>query len=109
MAVREDILNYIKDQLSEFGELEFKKMFGGIGIFKEGLMFAMIADDTFKLKVDDSNKPDFEAKGIKPVQLKTKNKGMPYWEVPVDVLEDQSELTKWALKSYMIAVNAKKK
>jgi len=108
MAVKEEFLNYIKDQLSELGEIETKKMFGGIGFFKQGFMFAMIGGDTFKLKVDESNKMDFEAKGMKPHHSTSKKKGMPYWEVPVDVLEDKSVLTQWAKNSYNIAAKNKK-
>ncbi len=108
MAVNKDFLNFVIDQLSEFGEVETKNMFGGVGIFKEGLMFAKIGGDVFRLKVDDTNKADFEAKGMKPYYSEKKKKGMPYWEVPQDVLEDKSELAAWATKAFNVAQNAKK-
>ncbi len=103
MAVNQDFAAYIKDQLSEFGEVEFKNMFGGIGIFKDGLMFAKIGGDKFRLKVDDSNKKQFEEKGMKAYFSEKKKKGMPYWEVPLEVLEDRTELAKWAKQSFEIA------
>ena len=109
MAIKDDYLNYVTDQLSEFGEFEIKRMFGGVGLFKEGLMFGMFGGDTFRLKVDSSNQADFEAKGMKPFYSEKKKKGMPYWEVPIDVLEDKSELADWAAKSYQAALNSKKK
>lgn len=108
MAVNKDFLNFVIDQLSEFGEVETKNMFGGVGIFKEGLMFAKIGGDVFRLKVDDTNKADFEAKGMKPFYSEKKKKGMPYWEVPQDVLEDKSELAAWATKAFNVAQNTKK-
>ena len=108
MAVSESYLAYITDQLSEFGDFQSKKMFGGIGFFREGKMFAMIGGDTFRLKVDESNQADFEAKGMKPYESKTKKKGMPYWEVPADVIEDRTALKKWASKAYEIALKGKK-
>ncbi len=109
MAVNEGYLNYIEDQLSEFGKVEIKKMFGGIGLFHQGLMFGKIGGDTFRLKVDESNQKDYEEKGMKPFYSENKKKGMPYWEVPADVLEDKALLAKWAMKSYQAAVNAAKK
>ena len=108
MAVDDSFLELVTDQLSAFGEVETKKMFGGVGIFKEGTMFAMIGGNSFRLRVDDTNKPDFEAKGMKPFESKSKKKGMPYWEVPADVLEDKKVLKKWAKKAYDAAVNGKK-
>jgi len=55
-------------------------------------MFGKIGGDTFRLKVDESNEQHFENKGMKPYHSEKKKKGMPYWEVPQDVLEDRTEL-----------------
>jgi len=108
MPVDENYLSYIKDQLSEFGKYETKKMFGGIGFFKDRSMFGMIGDNVFRLKVDESNQTDFESKGMKPYHSDTKKKGMPYWEVPADVLDNKKELAEWALKSYQAALKKRK-
>lgn len=108
MAVSEDFLNYIIDQLSEFGPVDTKRMFGGVGIFKEGLMFAKIGGDTFRLKVDETNKKQFEDRGMKPFVAPNKKKGMPYWEVPLKVLEDKSTLAEWATTSFSIAIKLSK-
>ncbi|MEQ8552798.1 MAG: TfoX/Sxy family protein [Cyclobacteriaceae bacterium] len=96
----------MKDQLSGIGEFETKKMFGGHGFFKEGLMFGMLGSGTFRLKVNESNEQDYIDKGMKPYYSDKKKKGMPYWEVPADVLENRTELSKWALKSVSIAIKS---
>lgn len=108
MAVNEDYLNYIIDQLSEFGTVDIKRMFGGIGLFHQGLMFGKIGGETFRLKVDQHNQKDYEDKGMKPYYSEKKKKGMPYWEVPVDILEDKDALASWATKSYEAALRSKK-
>ncbi len=109
MAVNESFLQHVTDQLSEFGDFDVKKMFGGIGFFKEGTMFAMIGGDTFRFRVDEITQPDYEVRGMKPFMSKSKKKGMPYWEVPADVLDDKKELKKWADKAYQAALRNKKK
>ena len=106
MAVNEDYLQYTQDQLAEFGEFEMKRMFGGVGLFKDGLMFGKIGGDVFRLKVDETNQQDYEEKGMKPYYSEKKKKGMPYWEVPQDVLDDRTELSKWAGKSFQVAKRA---
>lgn len=108
MAVNEDLLIYIQDQLSDFGEVETKKMFGGIGFFKDGIMFAMIGYNAFRMRVDAINQVDFESRGMKPFQSNSKKKGMPYWEVPTEVIEDRAELAKWAQKALYATVRGKK-
>lgn len=108
MAVSEEYLKYVTNQLSEFGEVEIKRMFGGIGLFHQGLMFGKIGGDTFRLKVDEFNQKDYEDHGMKPFHSEKKKKGMPYWEVPADVLDDKNILKTWAIKSYETALRAKK-
>ncbi len=108
MAVSEAYLKLVLDQLSEFGTVEIKHMFGGVGLFHQGLMFGEIGGDTFRLKVDEHNKKEYEEKGMKPFHSEKKKKGMPYWEVPVDVFEDRTELNKWASKSSEAAKRSKK-
>lgn len=103
MAINNDYVMYITDQLAEIGEFETKKMFGGIGFFKNGNMFAMIGNNVFRLKVDETNQSDFEKYGMKPYHSDTKKKGMPYWEVPEEILSDKKELAKWAIKSITLS------
>ncbi|MEQ9304577.1 MAG: TfoX/Sxy family protein [Marinoscillum sp.] len=108
MAINKEYLLFVLDQLSEFGKIETKNMFGGIGIFKDGIMFAKIGGETFRLKVDETNQKQFEERGMKPFHSEKKKKGMPYWEVPQDILDNKTELTKWASQSFQIAKAANK-
>ena len=83
-------------------------MFGGVGIYSGDLFFALLANDTLYLKVDDSNRPDFEARGMGPfLPFGDERDKMQYYEVPADLLEDPDALRPWAEKA--IAVAAKKK
>jgi len=79
-------------------------MFGGYGIFHEGLMFAVIADDTLYFKVDESNRDIYEKAGSQPFPH-----GISYWEVPADVLEDKNRLGEWAGLSMDIAIKKAEK
>ncbi len=109
MPVSQDYLDYIMDQLSAFGNVETKKMFGGIGFFMEGTMFAMIGYDAFRMRVDESNQQDYEAYGMEPVYGASKKIGLPYWEVPLEILEDSDQLKEWASKALDAAKRGKKR
>ena len=111
MAVSESYRNYILDQLSEFeNEVTWKKMFGGIGIFSDSMMFALITgEDIFMLKTNESNRADFESLGMPPFTIKGKAGAMPYYTVPEEVLEQTHELKIWADKAFEVAQKAKKK
>jgi DNA transformation protein len=85
-------------------------MFGGIGCFKDGIMFGMIdSKDRFRLRVDEPNQAKFEAYNMEAFYSGKKKKGMPYWEVPAEILEDKTTLAEWAGESFTIAENTKRK
>lgn len=111
MPVTESFLNYVLDQLSVFeGEITWKKMFGGVGIFSEAMMFALItSEDVFMLKTDESNKADFLERNMQPFTYKGKVGAMPYYTVPEEILEQSSELKLWAEKAFAVAQKTKKK
>lgn len=106
MAVSEEYINYLMEQLKPVGEINSRKMFGGVGIFKQGKMFGMLnSKNTFLLKVDESNIQDYKSRGMSPfTHEKNKNSKMPYYEVPVEVIEDTEQLKIWAEKSIKIAI-----
>lgn len=97
MAVSEQYLDYVVDQLGCIGEVASKRMFGGVGLYFDGLFFGLISGDNLFFKVDDQNRPDYEAAGAKPFQpYGEESFSMSYFEVPADVIEDIDQLRKWA-------------
>lgn len=107
MAVSENYLQFIQDQLNDFDSITYKKMFGGIGVFYNGKMFALInSKDVFHLKADESNRQQYEEQGMEPMGSKGNGKGgMPYFQVPVEILEDKTELKTWVQQSINIALS----
>jgi len=104
MPVDQQYLDYVVDQLSEFGEFSHKKMFGGVGFFREKIFFAGIMDGVFRLRVDDENLADFEAYGMSAWGAKGRKMTMPYYEVPEEILADKEKLAEWTNKAYQVAL-----
>ena len=110
MAVSEDFLVFVLDQLAEWGGVTARRMFGGVGLFRDGMMFGLIADDVCYLKADDSNREPFIRAGssdFKPFPDKPGR--ISYYEVPPDVLEVPETLIEWAGTSLAIQRRKKKK
>jgi len=105
----EEYVSYIKEIMAPFGNCEFKKMFGSIGIFKDGVSFGGIMENVFRLKVDDTNREAYESRGMGPWQIPGKKMKMSYYEVPVEIMEDPKALKFWAEKAYQVALKAKAK
>ena len=108
MSISDEFAVYVCDQLSGWGEVTVRKMFGGAGLYRDGVMFGLIAEDTVYLKVDNSNRKDFEAAGMSPFRPDADKKmTMPYYEVPADVLEEAALFCAWAEKAHRVAVRRK--
>jgi DNA transformation protein and related proteins len=84
-------------------------MFGGVGLYADELFFALIADDAPYFKVDDGNRPDFEARGLEPFRPYGEHgEVMGYYRVAEDLLEDPEELRVWADKAVAAARRARR-
>ncbi|TGE37346.1 TfoX family protein [Desulfosporosinus fructosivorans] len=106
MAVDEGFKDYVVDQLGMLGVVTVKKMFGGAGIYYDSLIFGLLGDDVLYFRVDDSNKSDYVRAGMEPFQpFDDKPLVMPYYEVPVDILENRELLADWAMKSLSASRN----
>ena len=109
MSVSDEFLDYVVDQLSDWGRVSVRKMFGGAGLYLEGVMFGLIADDAAYLKVDDSNRDDFVKAGTSAFKPYPDKAGaMSYYEIPPEVLENRDELSGWAQRSLDIQSKKKK-
>jgi DNA transformation protein len=110
MAVNADFLRYVLDQLAGLGRVTPRRMFGGVGLYHEERFFGLIAGDTLYLKVNDSNRGDYEARGMRRFRPFPDKPywSMTYYELPADALEDADECAAWARKSVAIAAVAAK-
>ena len=106
MSVSKDYITYLLELLEPLEEIRAKRMFGGCGIFKEHIMFALVDDNKLYLKVDDTNRPHFEEYHMSPFTYDRKGKSMHlnYFETPDNILDDSEQLCVWAKRSYEIAV-----
>ena len=100
---------FVLDQLAELGDVTPKSMFGGIGLYCDGVFFGIIARDVLYLKVGDGNREDYERAGMRPFQPFPDRAGtMQYYAVPIDVLESGIELAAWARKSVAAALGPRR-
>ena len=76
-----------------------RKMFGGVGIYAEGAMFAIAYKDELFLKVDDESRAEFEELGSEPFRPNERQTLKSYFEVPAEVAADDAELAAWARRA----------
>jgi DNA transformation protein len=106
MTASDGFIDFVKDLLGPLGPITVRRMFGGAGIFRDGVMFALIVDDTLYFKADDSSRGSFEAEGLAPFSYHTKNGRntiMSYWRCPDRLFDDPDEMAAWARQALAAA------
>jgi DNA transformation protein len=98
MTASEGFIELLRDALSGLGPVSVRRMFGAAGIYADGVMFGLIADDTLYLKADEETKRAFEEEGLEPFVYVGRGKtiAMSYWSIPERLLDDPDEMVHWA-------------
>lgn len=103
MPVSSDFLDYVIDQLSDWGEINTKRMFGGAALYNDGLAFALVSNDVVYLKVDETNKELFIKHGSSPLKPFKSDAIVPsFYNVPDEIFEDSDKFIEWAEESLQI-------
>ena len=70
----QDYRDYILDILKPFGAVTARAMFGGHGLYRDGLIFAIIAEDALYFKADKEISTFFETSGSQPFNYESRGK-----------------------------------
>jgi DNA transformation protein len=111
MAVSDSYRTWVLEQLGRIVTgIRGRSMFGGLGIYAGNLFFALADDDVLYFKVDDTNRRDFEERGMGPFQpFGEGGEVMQYYRVPEELLDDPDALKPWADKAIEVARRKKRK
>ncbi|MBK5104969.1 MAG: TfoX/Sxy family protein [Burkholderiales bacterium] len=95
-----------------FGTVGVRRMFGGHGVYLDGLMFAIVSEDTLYLKADEMNRIEFQQAGCEVFGYTRKGKRatLNFFRAPEDAMESPELMLPWARTAYAAALrtNAKK-
>lgn len=104
-----DYIEFLQEVFDQFGPITARKMFGGYGVYHQGLMFALVADDTLYLKADAETIPLFEQEGLAPFEYDKNGKvmKMSYYLAPDEIMDDPDRATLWGQRAFQAALRAK--
>lgn len=109
MASRE-FADTVVEWLEPMGVVRAKRMFGGYGLYLDGLMFALIADDTLYVKADARNRGEYEKREMAPFHYQRQGKTVTiaYHAVPAEALDDRGDLLALARLGFAAALRGRK-
>jgi DNA transformation protein len=107
-ATRNEFVDYVVELMSGWAPVSVRKMFGGYGLYREGLMFALIVEDELFLKTDADNLARLERAGSHPFVYQNQNRAvqLSYWSAPPASLDSPAEMGEWCQSAYGSALRA---
>jgi len=98
MVVPNGFVDMLNDVLAPLGRVSIRRMFGGHGIYCDGAMFGLLADEVVYLKTDVASQPAFEAEGCEPFTFDGRGRRVvtSYRRMPDRLLDDPDEMVAWA-------------
>jgi DNA transformation protein len=114
MVASDSFAEFLREQLAPLGLISMRRMFGKTGVFCDGLMLAMVRDNTLYFRVDDENRATFkEAQSFPPLDYAKKGGtiDLAFWRAPERLFDEPDELITWARAALAAAgrVAAKRK
>jgi DNA transformation protein len=91
--------DFVLDQLLELDDVEARRMFGGYGLYRGEIFFGIIHKGRLYFKIDDSTVGEYRKRKMKPFRPNAKQTLKSYYQVPVEIIEDNQKLCQWALKA----------
>ena len=101
--------DFLEELFAPVGRVQLKRMFGGLGAFSDGLMFAIILADIIYLKSDETTRPAFEAEGCEPFTYPRKDGravSLSYWRMPERLVDEPDEFVRWSRAAIKVARQA---
>ncbi len=101
-----DFIPFVQELLEDWASVSARRMFGGYGLYHEGLMFAIVMDQRLYLKADEVNCPEFEALGLAPFTyaMKGRDVALSYWAAPDAIFDEPSVAVRWARSAWDAAL-----
>jgi DNA transformation protein and related proteins len=99
MVASDTFADFLREQLAPVGRITMRRMFGKTGVFCDGVMLAMVRDNTLYFRVDEENRSTFkEAESFPPLNYAKRGAtiDLAFWRAPERLFDEPDELVAWA-------------
>jgi DNA transformation protein and related proteins len=104
--------DFIRELFAPFRPVAIKRMFGGAGLYADGLMFGLEFDGVIYLRVEAASISYFEREGSAPfvyplAKRRPGHASQHFWRLPERLYDNPDELAVWAGRALAIAEQRK--
>ncbi|HQR21171.1 MAG TPA: TfoX/Sxy family protein [Burkholderiaceae bacterium] len=100
-----EFVDHVLELMEPWAPVRARRMFGGLGLYREARMFALVFDDTLYLKVAPDTRDRFAAAGCTPFFYRSggRNIEMSYWRAPDACIDDPAAMSTWCALAWEAA------
>lgn len=112
MTPKDAFASYCAELLAPLGPVRVQRMFGGHGLYVDGVFLAIVTGETLYLKVDGETAPRFEAAGCAPFTYAAKGRGrvsLSYRAAAAEAMDSPALMRPWALLALQAALRSRGK
>ena len=108
--MRPDFTAHLHDLFAALGPIGTRAMFGGHGVYFDGLIIGTVIDDALYLKTDAQTRAHFEGSGCTPFVYTSQQQPITtsYWSLPEDAMESPQAMLPWAKLAFEAALRKPK-
>ena len=103
----DELFSLVESNLDSL-DIKSRKMFGGIGIFSEKIMFSLMYDGVLYFRSTEEIASGYSENSFQ-YQHPSRNSKMPYWSVSELVLSNKAKFNEWAINAFYLAKSLKRK
>jgi len=106
MTSHNEFVDYVVELMSTWMPVVANKTDLGYGLFRNGWMFALIADEQLYFKTVASDEPLFEREGCSPYFSGSEGRAVrtSYWSAPPACLDTPAVMREWCQLAYAAAL-----
>ena len=110
MVVANAWVAHCLELLAPQGRARARRMFGGHGIYHDGLMFGLVVNEQLYLKADTLSRHEFLARDLPTFSYLRQGKPMQlsYYLAPEDIFDDADAARHWAGLAFDAALRGRK-
>jgi len=101
--------NDIREVFAPLGQVSIRRLFGGSGVYFQGVIIAIVYEDELLLKADSISAPEFEAAGSTQWTYEGRRGevSMPYWSIPHDAYDNAESMDRWVRLAFDAGLRAR--
>ncbi len=109
MTGKDEFLAHALELLAPLGRVAARSMFGGHGLYCDGVFFGIVQDGTLYLKTDEENRGKFERAGseIFSYSRKGKRATLNFYRAPEAAMDSPHLMLPWGRSAVAAALRAR--